>query len=73
MDYIVFHTTEAGSPAAYMAHYGQPGWVFEPVGYEYGPYSKLYTTREEAESAAADWAAAQEWEAAAEEEQAIYY
>ena len=74
VDYIVFHTTEAGSPAAYLAHYGAHGYVFEPVGYEYGPYSKLYETKEQAEEAAQDDMARCIWEGEAYEgEEVMYY
>lgn len=51
-DYIVFHTTEAGSPAAYLIEYGRHGWVFEPANFEGSLYSMVYNTKEEAEAAA---------------------
>ena len=72
--YIVFHTEEAGSPAAYLAEFGKHGWVFEPSNYDGGPYSKLYTTREEAEEAAQDDMSRCIWEGDAYEgEEVMYY
>ncbi len=61
MSYIVFHTTEAGSPAVYLAEFGRHGWVFEPSNYEgNGLFSSLYETREEAEADAEEWIAIEE-------------
>ena len=56
-NYIVFHTTEAGSPAAYLAEFGRHGWVFEPTNYDGGRFSSLYETKEQAEEAAEEWVA----------------
>ena len=53
--YIVFNTTEAGSPAVYLAEFGRHGWVFEPTNYYGGLFSSLYDTKEEAEQAAEEW------------------
>ena len=60
--YVVFHTTEAGSPSFYERYHGKHGWVFESTDWEYGAYSKIYDTKEDAEIAAEDTNTRLVWE-----------